>query len=212
MTWDSVVALGLFALAALASAIAFYRRWTAPARAYSLSFQQHPSTAAFGDANEPKSSADATTGIDGLVGLHARVEVKSGTTLSTCSFRLVERKWRVGLVPWRWETVKSRFSFVTNLWDADQEAEEKRNPYSHSPRPTARLNNDGGYTMQFPFPKSVFVGDLLWFRVIINVQTDCKGHLEFQGPTQDGRWGHSRRSVAFKRLGSDRGTLPISEA
>ena len=200
LTWDSVVAAGLFGLALLWAVAQFWYRCTEPARTYAMYFQQHPYFAPIGQSNRREKRAEIAT--KELGELHVHIACKRAVSLGSCSFRLVDRQFRprpFGL--WCCNPASPRIAFVTNVWDADWEKRRQQPLHiDYKPSPTANLNDIGGYTVSYSEPLPLLAGSPLWFRVIVNVRDSWRGLLEFEGPTPDGRHARSYRHIVLRKL------------
>jgi hypothetical protein len=147
--------------------------------------------------------------------LYARVIAYANVQVESVDFRLVKRVWlpnRFWPFPlWAWVPIRISTDrvHVDNLWDAELERQKVLNPYLQIRlRPAAQPDETGGYRMFFGQPGlSMLAGDSMWIRVITsftvvngeNDLPDWRGHLEFQGPSNDGRRAYVRRSVVIKR-------------
>jgi hypothetical protein len=200
LTWDSVVAVGLFVLALLGTVARFWYRCTEPGRTYAMYFQQHPYFAPSGQSNRREKGVEIAT--KEQAELHVHIACKKAVSLGSCSFRLVDRQFRprpFGL--WRWNPASPRIAFVTNVWDADWE-KRRQQPLriDYKPSPTASPNDIGGYTVSYSEPLALLAGSPLWFRVIVDVRDSWRGHLEFEGPAPDGRHARTCRHVVLRKL------------
>lgn len=200
LTWDSVVAIGLFGLALLWAVGQFWYRSTEPGRIYAMYFQRHPYFAPIGQPNRREKSAEIAT--KELGELHVHMACKKAVSLVSCSFRLVDRQFRphpFGL--WCWSPASPRIAFVTNVWDADWEKRRQQPLHiDYKPSPTASPNDTGGYTVSYSEPLPLLAASPLWFRVIVDVRDNWQGHLEFEGPTPDGRHARAYRHVVLRKL------------
>lgn len=205
MTWDSVVAIGLWLTGVSGFlGLVVYRR-TEAGRTYGVDFQQHPYFAPLGQPNTPEKKTERTADADNLTEIHVHVMCRKAVSLQSCSFRLVDRAFEPRLFRlWRWTKVRASIVYVTNVWDAEHERLGKMHLFgiSYRPSPTANINDEGGYTVTYSEPLSILVGSSLRFRVIAHVTDDWSGHLEFTGPAPDGRHAHTYRRIVLKRTGS----------
>jgi hypothetical protein len=204
LTWDSVVAVGLFGLAVSAGLLRAWYRHTEPGRTFDMVFQRHPYFAE--GENEPrKRSGEVDAGADTDVELHVCVIAKKPLPLASCSFRLAGRRLHPRLFRlWRWVPPHPSVAFVTNIWDAEHEKLGKQRPFGthYRPSPTANLNDEGGYTVTYSEPLELLAGHSLWFRVIVTVFSKWDGYLEFSGPAVDGRRAFTQRGVKLRRSAS----------
>jgi len=203
LTWDSVVAAGLFGLTVLWALARFSYRHTDTDRTYAAYFRQHPYFAPLGRPNGQERKETLCT--DGLAEVHTQIVCKKAVSLRSCSFRLVDRRFRPHLFGLRrWAPVPPRIAFVTNVWDAEWERGRKH-PLrtSYRPSPVANLNDTGGYTVSYSEPLSLLATESLWFRVIVDVQRNSQGYLEFEGPAPDGRPARTHMRVVLRRQESE---------
>ena len=209
LTWDSVVAVALFSLAVLAALGRAWYRHTEPGRSFGMVFQTHPyfHVPERGKNKPRKKSGNVDADASTEVVLHTRVLAKKPVTVSSCSCRLVGRQLRPRLFGlWCWIPPKPQIAFVTNIWDAEHEKLNKQRRFgiAFRPSPTAALNNEGGYTVEYSEPLQLLAGDSLWFRVVVAVFRNWNGYLEFSGPSPDGRRAFTQRSVKLRRSKSDK--------
>ena len=205
ISWDSFIAIGLFALAGLISFSIFWYRSHTPRRTFQLDFQQHPLSVPIALSNGPQRTATVGAEPDGLAELHAHITAIRAATIGKLKFSLIERR-RAHYSLWRpltfriWKSVRpSQGVFITNLWDADWEATHKQTVHRIiTPQPVASPY-DYGYLMEFHNPKTLIVGECLWIRVIVDVRNDWDGHLEFEAPAADGKWANARRRISLRK-------------
>lgn len=169
-----------------------------------------PKLYAYSGKDPKKGTADV---VMGLGEFHVRIRAKAGIRIRDIGFRLVRRQVLpnkpLPLPLWAWRSIRPDIEGVklVNLWDAEVERQQKDDPDHQSrPRPLSQADGTGGYRMQFTaFDQSMplLVNDSLWIRVIVSAQQSWQGHLEFQGPANDGRRAYARRIVQITRPTSD---------
>jgi hypothetical protein len=204
LTWDSVVAVGLFGVAVLAALARWWYRHTEPGRTFEMVFEAHPffHVPAQGENRARKKSGEVHAGARSALVLPIHVTAKKPVSVPSCSCRLVGRQLRPGLFRlWRWTPPHPGIAFVTNIWDAEHEALNKQRPFGtyYRPSPIATLNNEGGYTVTYSAPLKLLAKDSLWFRVVVIVSKNWDGYLEFSGPAMDGRRASTQRGVKLRR-------------
>jgi hypothetical protein len=199
LTWDSVVAVGLFALAVLGAAVGWWYQKTEPGRTYAVFFQKHPQFATTGDKNEPrKKSGEVYPGGEGHIVLWVCVKLNKGVRIEKCSFRLVTRHLSPGFGRfWRWDGVDPSLASIVKLWDASYEAFHSKLIMA---RGSSREDPDdpARYMMLYASPWHNIIGNPRWIRVIVRVQEKWDGYLEFEGPAPNGRSACTHRSVKLR--------------
>ena len=202
LSWDAVVTVIVVIVAGVISLALYVVRQTEPGRTYNLVYQQHPETAKY--SGEEKLEPVAVEG-GGHATLYVHITARRPISVSALSFRLVERRFRphwLGI--WRMIAPHPSAASVNNVWDNGWELENKPRSFgTGEPQPTARLNENHGYTVRYASPKDLLVGDSLWYRVIVGIadmqSKGWQGLLEFQGPSSAGHPVYKRRKVRIEK-------------
>jgi hypothetical protein len=201
LTWDSAVAVGLFAVAVLGAAARWWYQKTEPGRTYAIFFHKHPQLATAVDDNEPRNnSGEVYADAEGIIDLPVCVSSKKGMLPDSCSFRLVERQLRPRFGQlWQWKCADPCVASVAGLWDASREALKKLRRYVIMPGGSSVEDpGGGGYSMVYPQPWQTYAGNPRWVRVAIRISERWNGYLEFEAPTPDGRLARTHRSVRLR--------------
>jgi hypothetical protein len=192
ITIGETIAIGISALIIISTIITCLLKLTSPNRAYDMALFDKSIENLISTNNDEV--REYKVGQDHTTEIHARITVKSGTSIEKIRFRLVKR----GFPYWRWIPERPRNAYICRIWDKYLENERSMNPYSLS-RGTPLYTQKNETGILHLSNVRLLKGDIVWYRVIIMSNIDYwEGYLEYCGPSSDNRPAYSRRKIIVR--------------
>ena len=158
--------------------------------------------------NYPKIAFAEAANVDNTAVIYARIQAKRGVEFKSVSFRLVNKLRKkicffpIPMVWWDKATSIQDRVCIEVIWDAEYDYQKGMNPFQLTrslPVSQTDTVGKGGCRLDFKETMYLLPMDSLWLRIIINVENNWEGYIEFNAPSPSKSRASTRAKISLKQ-------------